>query len=866
MSSSQTAGSGTSTTTSSSASSLVSTLIPVAALAVVYIIAFLVLRAKYLRVYQPRTFLPTLREDERTSRLSDSKFGWLAPFRSIPDEHVLDHQSLDGYFYLRFFGLLTKICFVGCCITFPILFPVNATGGGGQKELDILSFSNVVDKNRYYAHTFVAWIFLSFVIFMITKETMFFINVRHNYMLAPFNASRISSKTVLFTFIPQEHLSEPALKEALGGDAVVARIWMAKDCEKLTEKVEERDTDAMKLENAEIKLIKAANDRRLKWEKKWAKAEKKGKPKPARKNVDTEAGLVSEWMKKTDRPSHRLGKIPLIGKKVDTIDWSRNELQKLIPEIEKDQETVVGQNGTSLPAAFVEFRSQFEANYAFQRFSAKNPTKLDPRAIAVKPQEVIWKNLKIKKTQRKMRVIATATFLTAMIIFWSIPVAVVGAISNINYLTEKVPFLSFINDIPSVILGVVTGLLPSVALSILMALVPIVCRWMAKLSGEVTTPAVELKCQNWYFAFQVIQVFLVTTFSSGAAAVVSKIIENPSSATTLLAQSLPKASNFFISYIIVQGLGIAAGNLINVGALVMLTVGGKFLDKSPRKMYNRYITLAGLGWGSLYPKFACLGVIAISYSCIAPLVLGFATIGFAIVYLAVRYNMFFVLSNDVDTQGSAYAKALQQLMVGVYISEVCLLGLFAINTTIGPIVLMGVFIFLTAVYHAVMRHALKPLTMYLPRSTDGDDQVALFETPSNNTHEYTKSALPPTQSEGRGEDAKKSKKAAILGKLFDPRKFKSHARAKKFVTSREELPSYEEAVESQAYLDPAITSPPQTLWIVRDEMGISQHEVEATSGVIPISDELSTFNEKGKVVWNRDTVLQAPIREKRIDY
>jgi hypothetical protein len=40
----------------------------------------------------------------------------------------------------------------------------------------------------------------------------------------------------------------------------------------------------------------------------------------------------------------------------------------------------------------------------------------------------------------------------------------------------EVPFLQFIDDIPSVILGVVTGLLPSILLSVLMALVPIVCR------------------------------------------------------------------------------------------------------------------------------------------------------------------------------------------------------------------------------------------------------------------------------------------------------------------------------------------------------------------------------------------------------
>lgn len=44
-------------------------------------------------------------------------------------------------------------------MTWPVLFPINITGGGGQKELDMLSFSNVVDKNRYYAHVGLAWIF-----------------------------------------------------------------------------------------------------------------------------------------------------------------------------------------------------------------------------------------------------------------------------------------------------------------------------------------------------------------------------------------------------------------------------------------------------------------------------------------------------------------------------------------------------------------------------------------------------------------------------------------------------------------------------------------------------------------------------------
>ena len=82
-------------------------------------------------------------------------------FGNFQDEYILNHQSLDGYLYLRFLKLITILCFAGACLTWPILFPVNATGGGGQKELDILSFSNITSsqKNRYYAHALLAWVY-----------------------------------------------------------------------------------------------------------------------------------------------------------------------------------------------------------------------------------------------------------------------------------------------------------------------------------------------------------------------------------------------------------------------------------------------------------------------------------------------------------------------------------------------------------------------------------------------------------------------------------------------------------------------------------------------------------------------------------
>lgn len=65
---------------------------------------------------------------ERTPQPQDTKFGWISGFRGLSDDHVLMHSSLDNYLFLRMFKILFGICLVGSIITWPILFPVNATG------------------------------------------------------------------------------------------------------------------------------------------------------------------------------------------------------------------------------------------------------------------------------------------------------------------------------------------------------------------------------------------------------------------------------------------------------------------------------------------------------------------------------------------------------------------------------------------------------------------------------------------------------------------------------------------------------------------------------------------------------------------
>lgn len=81
---------------------------------------------------------------------------------------------------------------------------------------------------------------------------------------------------------------------------------------------------------------------------------------------------------------------------------------------------------------------------------------------------------------------------TALVVFWAIPVAAVGTISNITFLTNKLPWLRWILKMPHALLGLVTGLLPTVLLSLLMFVLPMIIRVLARISGEVST--VESNC------------------------------------------------------------------------------------------------------------------------------------------------------------------------------------------------------------------------------------------------------------------------------------------------------------------------------------------------------------------------------------
>ncbi|KAJ3574845.1 hypothetical protein NPX13_g4233 [Xylaria arbuscula] len=835
------------------------TLGPVALTAAVYLTIFLILRKSHRRFYAPRTYLGSLRENERSPSLPNGLFNWIAPFWKISDYHPLQHQSLDAYLFLRFMKILIVICFVGCCITWPVLFPVNITGGGGQSQLNLLSYANInkdTQYNRYYAHTFIAWIFYGFVMYMIVRESILYVNLRQAFLLSPVYSNRISSRTVLFVSVPDAYLDQARLRKVFGDS--VKNIWIPGETKELDDLVKERDKVAMKLEKAEIKLLKLANKARIKAVKKGAVDES------APVAADAESGdLAQRWVAPKQRPSHRLGFLGLIGKKVDTITWCRTELERLIPAVEEGQNEYRDGKYKKINSVFIEFTNQADAESAYQVLAHHQALQMTPKYIGVTPGEVVWSALKVSWWQRVIRRFAVVGFISALIIFWAIPVAVVGIISNIKKL-EQIFFLQWISLIPEVILGFVQGLLPSVLLAVLMSLVPIVMRLCAKLSGEPSLSRVELFTQNAYFAFQVIQVFLISTVTSAASAVGYQIFQDPGQVTSLLAENLPKASNFYISYFIVQGLGIASSVLSQAVGFVIFTLIYKFLSGTPRALYTKWANLSAISWGSVLPVYTNIAVISITYATIAPLMLGFATIGISIFYFAWRYNIFFVTDTNIDTRGLIYPRALKQLFTGVYIAELSMIGIFGASAAVGPAILMVVYLIFTALMHITINNAIDPLLYNLPR-TLAEEQAARDKLGAAEDG-VEKDGVTGNGTNGASSHATTGKKPNLFTKFLKPWQYQDYEAMRKLVPAADAAyQNYSEEVELNAYHPPSVTSGTPLLWIPEDPIGISKQEVRETGRIIPITDEGCTLTDKNKLEWDTETV-RPPVWEEKIYY
>lgn len=333
--------------------------------------------------------------------------------------------------------------------------------------------------------------------------------------------------------------------------------------------------------------------------------------------TDGEDTTWRKYIKEKDRETMRLPifgwqwmfSLPLVGQKVDKIYYCRKEVARLNLEIEDDQ--AHPERYPLMNSAFVQFNHQVAAHMACQAVSHHLPKQMAPRLVEIAPDDVIWDNMSIPWWSRYIRTFLVITIVTGMIILWAIPVAFTGALSQLHSLASQYHWLNWLLNAPDTILAIIQGVAPAAFLALLMFLLPVILRFLVRLQGTQSGMLVELSVQRYYFCFLFVQLFLVVSVSSAASTIIgiitgSQKIEN---VPNLLAQNIPRASNYFFSYMILQALSVSAGALVQIGALVGWFILAPILDSTARAKFKRQINLNEIKWGTFFPVYTNLAVI-----------------------------------------------------------------------------------------------------------------------------------------------------------------------------------------------------------------------------------------------------------------
>lgn len=721
-------------------------------------------------------------------------------------------------------GLLNAFYFI---LTWPILLSVDATDKGGMnKGLNKFTFGNVTDGRRYWAHLWVAWICVFATLYVIHREMSKFVTLRNFYLDHEDHLDSPEASTILITNIPQDQANVNIIAKTFGGHpGGILNIWVNRDVKEFSKVVKDRDNAASGMEGAATGWIKLKNTTMLKAEKKAAK----GKPEMQQKIAES-----GEIVPAKKRPTHKVSNnfLPAMcfGHKVESLTYYPSELERLNADIAMQRSK--HEDFDPLTSAFVQFESPETAHRAMQSLKRQGVVS---RYMGAHPNNINWGNMNMSKTSRMLRKIGVMTFVILMTIFWAIPVAAVGGLSNLNTLEQKLPALKVLDKLPSVVTGIIQSILPTVALAILIALVPIIFTALSRATGIKTKTGVTYSVANKFFFFLIVNVFFVVSISSGIVPALTQIINQPSTAATILAASLPKAATFFINYILLLGFTRSAGEILRVAPLALFYILGKFLDNTPRKIWNRRNTMPQPNWGTLFPSFTIVSVIGLSYTIVAPIVVGFSMLSFALFYFVYRHQFLYVyeVPRDTETAGMHYPRALYQTLVGVYIMEIVLVGLFFVSTIAKPQgALMVVLLIITIFFQVYMQRKFDPLTRTLP-----------IEIPYDRLKKLQTSETTSAKAE-----------TALKGKPY-PTLSNDH----KYIRPSLDHQPYEDCryvftthPAADWYKDPAMYSNQAVVWLPNDTatgVGAAPEEItnlQSKKGVF-VSDQGATMSKDGKI-------------------
>eukprot|EP00930_Biecheleria_cincta_P077439 TRINITY_DN64736_c0_g1_i1.p1 TRINITY_DN64736_c0_g1~~TRINITY_DN64736_c0_g1_i1.p1 ORF type:complete len:807 (-),score=129.69 TRINITY_DN64736_c0_g1_i1:205-2625(-) len=267
----------------------------------------------------------------------------------------------------------------------------------------------------------------------------------------------------------------------------------------------------------------------------------------------------------------------------------------------------------------------------------------------------------------------------------------VSSVTSLRHLQEISPFVKKLVIAMPRFAVLLEGVLASLALTLFLSFLPTILLLIFHHFLTLKANAwAQLKLQGWYFWFQIVFVLLITAVGSSFVEVAKQVMDRPSALFSLLADTLPSATHFYLNFIVAQWVTHSLNLLryMNLAKYIMARLA--YFDDRQAKEMSEPEDQDYFGIGSRSARWTTNMVIGLVFCSLSPLISVVVCINFLLSRLIYGYLLVYAETTKVDLGGVFFVRKLKHLQHGVIIYIILMAGVLLKGAaTDGPAILAG---------------------------------------------------------------------------------------------------------------------------------------------------------------------------------
>ena len=357
----------------------------------------------------------------------------------------------------------------------------------------------------------------------------------------------------------------------------------------------------------------------------------------------------------------------------------------------------------------------------------------DAAAYTPEPRELLWRNVCVTWQRRPLQGLAGQAFAFFVIVSFVTPVVFISAFANVQYLREHLHFVDEL-VVDSRLLANALALVAPLLLLWLVNLVPPAFALFQRFVSCEARSISENQALVFrrYFTFLFYNVFLLLALSTTASETVFAAIDDPREAVTRLGVALPKASAFYVQYIVVRtfaGLGfeLARLNRYLLAAVKFLLAGP---DLTPEQRERPIIGCRSLdrpgpfAYGRYYAESLIAFVLAFAYGPVAPLIIPAGALYFAGAAVVYKRQLAYVYEKEYEVGGALWPGVQRRCILGILTSHGVLASVLAAKLAWRQVTALLPLPVLTLVAQQFMERVYGSAARALPLAVAGNEDGA----------------------------------------------------------------------------------------------------------------------------------------------